>query len=331
MPLLPSSYTPPLLFAHPHVQTIFPTLFRRISVAYERETIPTPDGDVLDIDRVRVPGATSCIIVTHGLEGSSRSPYVMGMVRAMAARGIDVVAWNFRGCGGRPNRTSLMYHSGATYDLHTVVSFVDSPARYDRLYLAGFSLGGNMMLKYLGENVFPIPASVSRAVAFSVPCDLAACSDVLARPANALYMKRFLKLLRQKVRAKMDVLPGTITDEGFDDLKNFRDFDDRYTAPIHGFRDADDYWHHNNCKQFLGGIRIPTLLVNAADDPFLSPSAFPTTEAEASQHFYFEQPAHGGHCGFIAFNPGGEYWSEQRAAGFLLDESDMYRRPNGAL
>src|SRR5690606_6806033 len=136
-----------------------------------------------------------------------------------------------------PNRTSLMYHSGATYDLHTIVSFIDSLQRYTNIYLAGFSLGGNMMLKYLGEQVFPIPSCVSRAIAFSVPCDLAACSDVLARPSNALYMKRFLTLLRSKIRAKMEVLPGTISDEGFEKLKNFRDFDDRYTAPIHGFRD----------------------------------------------------------------------------------------------
>ncbi len=318
MPLLSSSYAPPLLFAHAHVQTVFPSLFRRVSIDYQRETIPTPDGDVLDIDWLKKPGAKSCLIITHGLEGSSRSPYVMGLARAMAQQGLDIAAWNFRGCGGTTNRTSLMYHSGATYDLHTIVSFVDSLSQYQNIYIAGFSLGGNMVLKYLGEQVFPIPPTVSRAIAFSVPCDLAACSEALARPSNALYMKRFLKLLRAKIRAKMEALPGTISDEGYESLKNFRDFDDRYTAPIHGFRDANDYWQRNHCKQFLPDIRIPTLLINAGDDPFLSASAYPTAEALASQHFYFEQPKYGGHCGFVAFNRQSVYWSEQRAAEFLL-------------
>lgn len=318
MPVLSSSYVPPRLFRHAHVQTVYPSLFRRVYAAYERQTIDTPDGDVLDIDWLRTPGATECLLITHGLEGSSQSQYVLGLARAVAQQGVDIAAWNFRGCGGTPNRTSLMYHSGATYDLHTVVAFVDSLNQYKHIYLSGFSLGGNMLLKYLGENVFPIPASVRRAIAFSVPCDLAACSEVLARPSNAVYMKRFLKLLRAKIRAKMAILPGSITDEGYEQLKNFRDFDDRYTAPLHGFRDAQEYWQRNHCKQFLSGIRIPTLLVNASDDPFLSPAASPFAEAEASPYFYFEQPTYGGHCGFVDFNAQRLYWSEQRAIEFLF-------------
>lgn len=310
------AYRPPRLFTNAHIQTIFPTLFRSNGVSYTRERITTPDDDFLDLDWVR-SGSDRCVILCHGLEGSSQSSYIRGMVRAFSRRGIDVLAWNFRGCSGEPNRTSRFYHSGATEDMHTVMSHVVASNRYRRIDLIGFSLGGNMMLKYLGDGVYDIPDVVQRAVAFSVPCDLAACSAELARPHNALYMKRFLRLLHEKIRAKMQLLPGVLDDTNYKSLRTFKDFDDRYTAPLHGFRDANHYWSVCSSRQFVPSIRIPTLLVNALDDPFLAPTAYPVAEAQRNPLFTLETPRYGGHCGFVLFNAEGEYWSEQRAAQFL--------------
>lgn len=318
MPFLSQSeYKPPWLFALPHVQTIYPTLFRKLVLPYVREQLPTPDGDVLDLDWLTAR-SNSCAVICHGLEGSSRSSYVQGMAQALFAKGVDVLAWNFRGCGGTPNKTLRFYHSGATDDLHVILSHVQSLQQYDHVYLVGFSLGGNMMLKYLGENVYPIPPIVRRVVAFSVPCDLAACSAELARPQNTIYMRRFLRHLRAKIRAKMRLMPGVINDDGYNTIRTFQDFDDRYTAPLHGFRDANHYWSVCSCKQYLPSIRIPTLLVNAADDPFLAPSAYPIEEARSSLSFFLDVPHYGGHCGFVLFNKEGEYWSEKRAVQFLL-------------
>lgn len=309
-------YSPPPFFTHAHIQTIFPTLFRTNPVAYTRERISTPDNDFLDLDWVR-SGSDRCIVLCHGLEGNSQSNYIRGMVRAFSRRGIDVLAWNFRGCSGEPNKTSRFYHSGATEDLHTVLSHVLASNRYRQIDLIGFSLGGNMMLKYLGDGLYDIPEVVRRAIAFSVPCDLAACSAELARPHNALYMRRFLRLLHGKIRAKMRLLPGVLDDTNYKELRTFQDFDDRYTAPLHGFRDANHYWSVCNSRQFISSVRIPTLLVNALDDPFLAPTAYPVTEAQSNPLFTLETPRYGGHCGFVLFNREEEYWSEKRAVHFL--------------
>jgi predicted alpha/beta-fold hydrolase len=311
-----SAYKPPLFFTNAHVQTIFPTLFRTNPVVYTRERISTPDNDFLDLDWLS-SNSDRCIILCHGLEGSSQSNYIRGMARAFSRRGIDVLAWNFRGCSGESNTTARFYHSGATEDLQTVLSHILACDRYRRIDLIGFSLGGNMMLKYLGDGVYDIPKVVQRAVAFSVPCDLAACSAELARPHNTLYMKRFLRLLHGKIRAKMNILPGVLDDSNYSSLRTFQDFDDRYTAPLHGFRDANHYWSVCNSRQFISSVRIPTLLVNALDDPFLAPTAYPAAEAQNNPLFTLETPRYGGHCGFVLFNREEEYWSEQRATHFL--------------
>jgi predicted alpha/beta-fold hydrolase len=162
-----------------------------------------------------------------------------------------------------------------------------------------------------------VPSEIKRAVAFSVPCDLESSAHHLARPAATLYMIRFLRSLKQKVRAKMKLFPGEINDDDFDRIRTFVEFDDRYTAPIHGFKDAHDYFTRCSSRQFLQNIRIPALLVNAQNDPFLTNASFPYEEARQSEQFYFEAPASGGHTGFVTFGAGGEYWSESRACAFL--------------
>jgi predicted alpha/beta-fold hydrolase len=320
MPIIsPSSYRPPLLLPGGHLQTVAPTLARhRFSLRYERERIDTPDGDFLDLDWSRT-GARRLAILSHGLEGSSGRWYILSMAEALNRAGWDVLAWNFRGCGGEPNRTLRFYHSGATDDLQVVIDHALSSGAYESLALVGFSLGGNVTLKYLGERGGGIDPRIVAGVAFSVPCDLRSSAGALARPANGIYMRRFLNTLGEKVRAKAMAMPGLIDAEGIDAMRTFREFDDRYTAPLHGFRDAEDYWARCSSLGYLRGITIPALLVNAANDPFLAPGCFPVEEARASACFSLEIPAAGGHVGFPGRSRDGRYWMARRAVEFLGD------------
>lgn len=318
MPVLAnSSYVPPPLLSNGHVQTILPTLFRRVwGVIYQRERISTPDGDFLDLDWA-VKGSGRIAVIAHGLEGNSKQAYVLGMVRALMRAGWDAVVWNARGCSGEPNRVLRFTHSGATEDLQAVLAHVFATRNYPELALIGFSLGGNLSLKYLGERSRELNSRIKKAVAFSVPCDLQSGSGKLAGAANQIYMRRFLMSLREKIRAQMVMMPGEIDDSDYGRLRTFKDFDDRYTAPIHGFADAEDYWRKSSCRSFLKDISVPTLVISARNDPFLSAECFPVAEAEANPNLFLEMPISGGHVGFITFNRQGQYWSETRAVSFL--------------
>lgn len=239
------------------------------------------------------------------------------MAAALFVCGWDVLVWNFRGCSAEPNRLLRMYHSGATEDLHAVISHAMKHHSAESIDLIGFSLGGNLTLKYLGENPDGLSPKIHRAVAFSVPCDLACSSHQLSLPSNRIYMERFLSAMRAKIRAKDKMFPGQVDLTGLSRIRTFEEFDDRYTAPIHGFKDAADYWVRNSCRQFLPNIQVPTLLVNALNDPFLGTRCYPLAEAAASEHFHFECPAQGGHVGFTPRYTKGEYWSETRTIEFL--------------
>ncbi|MEM8868081.1 MAG: alpha/beta fold hydrolase [Verrucomicrobiota bacterium] len=288
-------------------------------VTGSRERVPTPDGDFLDLDWATPYQGGRLAILTHGLEGHSRGAYTQGMARALLRAGWDVLAWNFRGCSGCPNLKLQSYHSGATGDLVNVLHHVEQSRDYETVSLIGFSLGGNLMLKYLGETANNLDPRIQQAVAFSVPCDLKESAYQLETPANRIYMRRFLKSLRAKVREKMERFPGQIEDHDLDQIRTFAQFDDAYTAPIHGFKDAHDYWAQSSCKQYLEQITIPTLLVNAADDPFLTPACYPMDQAKQNPSLHLECPSHGGHIGFIQFNQSGDYWSEQRTVEFLAE------------
>ncbi|MBM3465032.1 MAG: alpha/beta fold hydrolase [Armatimonadetes bacterium] len=311
-----STYEAPLLLWNGHLQTVLPTLFRRVpAVRYRRVRVETPDGDFLDVDWADVPHARGICIVSHGLEGNSDGKYIRGMVRALNADGWTAVAWNYRGCSGEPNRLLRAYHSGASDDLEVVVQHVLHAVPEVPLSLVGFSLGGNLTLKYLGERGARVHPRLWRAVTFSAPCHLAASSIQIGR--HWLYMSRFLISLRRKIRAKMKTHPGEIDDRGYHRLRNFKHFDDRYTAPLNGFRDAEDYWARASSKPYLPAIRVPALLINAWNDPFLTWECFPIAEARESPWFYLEAPLSGGHVGFVSFNKQGRYWSEQRTVEFL--------------
>ena len=285
-------------------------------VDYHRERIDTPDGDFLDLDWAK-RCSPRVAVIAHGLEGNSKRHYILGMVHALTNRGWDAVAWNARGCSGEPNRVLRFTHSGATEDLQTVICHVASTGGYSQIALIGFSLGGNLTLKYLGERGCDLDPRIKAAVAISVPCDLQSSSIQLGRPVNRIYMRYFLTSLHGKIRAMMKLLPGRIDDRGYEHLRTFKDFDDRYTAPIHGFKDAEDYWRKCSCKPFLRHIGIPALLVNARNDPFLAEPCYPVEEAKENPNVYLEMPSSGGHVGFIGFNSDGEYWSETRAVPFL--------------
>ena len=313
--MINSQYKAPLLFGSGHVQTIYPTIFRKVNdVVYQRERIDTPDDDFLDLDWSRT-GSDTVAVISHGLEGHSQRAYVKGMVRAVTEEGIDALAWNFRGCSGEPNRLLRMYHNGAIDDLHTVITHA-APA-YKNVFLIGFSMGGNMSLLYLGKQAQAFPEPVRGSIHFSVPCDLTDGSVALEKRQNTLYMKRFLKLLHEKIVMKQAQFPQDIDDHNYHQLKTFRDFDERYTAPIHGFDSAKDYWEKCSSRPWLHQINVPTLIVNSLDDPFLEGGCYPVKECEGNAHTTLEITRHGGHAGFVALNRRKRYWSEEKAVTFI--------------
>lgn len=320
MPLIAdSTYRSPWWIPNPHWQTIIPNVTRRrLRVPYNRERFELPDSDFVDVDWVksdRREERPRCCIVVHGLEGDSQAPYVKAMARAFDRANYAVGALNLRGCSGEPNRLERFYHSGDTVGLAEVLARVAE--RFGEVYVVGFSLGGNVVLKHLGEAASSLPGSFRAAAAFSVPCELQGASDRLAERGNEFYMKRFIRLLRRKLRDKAALYPEFRYEDGCSEVKTFYDFDGTYTAPLNGFRDAVDYWTQCSCSRFLDRIDRPVLLVNAQNDPFLSKDCFPVQAAGASECLHLEIPASGGHCGFPGKRNAAGYWHELRALAFF--------------
>jgi predicted alpha/beta-fold hydrolase len=310
-------YKPPFILRNGHVQTLYPSLFRKVSgVNYQRHRIDTPDGDFLDLDWSRV-GSRRLAVISHGLEGNSDRHYVRGMVKALNGEHIDALAWNYRGCSGEPNRLLRMYHNGVIDDLDWVVAHAVQTGRYDAIYLLGFSLGGNLSLLYLGKQAHDLSDRIRGAVVFSVPCDLTDSARQLDRRSNVIYMHKFLTSLHTKIKAKQHRFPEALDDTNYHRIKTFGQFDERYTAPLHGFKSARDYWTQCSSKPWLERIKVPTLIVNAADDPFLAGGCYPVQACRRNPRLTLEIPPYGGHVGFVAFNGNGRYWSEERALRFL--------------
>jgi len=304
--------------ANGHLQTIVPALFRGVPlVTRERERIETPDGDFLDLDWNQEASSLRLAILSHGLEGNSRNAYIQGMAAALWRAGWNVLAWNFRGCSGESNRRLSSYHSGATADLETVIRHALATTSPRQIALIGFSMGGNLTLKYLGDQAEALDPRLVGAVTYSVPCDLASSSRRLEGLVQRFYMDRFLGSLRIKIREKMHRFPGQLDDAGLDAMRTFREFDGAYTAPLHGFASAEDYWQRASCAPVLSQIAIPTLLVNAGNDPFLAPACYPVAAARESATLSLEIPSSGGHLGFVTCDQENEYWSETRAVEFL--------------
>lgn len=280
--------------------------------AYTRERIATPDQDFLDLDWIK-QGAGRLVIISHGLEGNSQRSYIKGMARMCLANNFDVLTWNYRGCSEEMNRELRFYHSGATDDVGVVVSHAIA-CGYSHITLIGFSLGGNLTLKYIGEQ--QPPEEVKKAVAFSVPLDLHSSCIQISRPSNRIYSERFLKSLKKKIISKA-AFRKELDIKGIDAIASLIEFDDHFTAPIHGFKNAVDYYTRSSSLQFLTRITIPTLIINAQNDPFLSKDCYPTATLRDHPFVTFESPAFGGHVGFAQFNKNGLYWSEERAMEFI--------------
>lgn len=315
MPLIKNiDYENPKWLFNGHMQTIVPALFRSsISLSFDRERISTPDGDFLDLDWLR-KGSDRLVIISHGLEGNSQRPYMLGMAHQFFLKSFDVLNWNFRGCGEEMNKKAIFYHSGATYDLDTVVNH--AAKNYSEVYLIGFSLGGNLTLKYLGEDRKRNP-KIKKGVAISVPLHLESSCNKISSSENILYSKRFLSTLKEKVIKKSLLFPNEIPVGTLRKIKTLQDFDDHFTGPIHGFKNAHDYYEQNSALYFIDQIQIPSLILNAQNDPFLSEQCFPISQARKLKQVWMEFPKYGGHVGFSPRKSSDIYWSEKRAFEFI--------------
>ncbi len=308
---LPEAYNPPFLFRNGHLSTIHSALFRHVSFpGYRRERLELADGDFLDLDWHGEGQRTDRVVVLiHGLEGNSGRPYMTGSARLLAERGYVVCALNLRGCSGVLNRHYRSYHSGATDDLREVIAHIRKNRPASRIFLKGFSLGGNIILKYLGEEGSGAHF-IEAAAAISVPVDLHDSLLQLEQPKNRLYARRFLRNLKEKLRQKQQMFPDRISDETIRSVRTLRNFDDLYTSPAHGFRDALDYYQRCSSLPLLDGISVPTLLLNARNDSFLGPACYPESQCRVHPKLRYESPRFGGHVGFVL--PGGAYYSELR-------------------
>ena len=307
-------YSPPSLLFTKHLETIYPSLLRKVTgIAYTRTRISTPDGDFLDLDWLK-QSSRKLIILSHGLEGSSGRPYIKGMAKLFRDRGYDVLAWNYRGCSEEMNHKIRFYHSGATEDLDLIVNHAIALG-YQDVNLIGFSLGGNLTLKYLGEKASALHPWVKKSVVFSVPLNLHGSCIEISKRSNWIYNKRFLNSLKSKVVHKARYLEG-IDPAPLASVNSLLEFDDLYTAPIHGFKNALHYYQQCSSLQFVQPIQRPTLVVNALNDPFLSKDCFPD-QFENHPYVKFEYPSRGGHVGFALFDQNGLYWSELRALQFI--------------
>ncbi|MBS1544928.1 MAG: alpha/beta fold hydrolase [Bacteroidetes bacterium] len=320
MPVISTSrYRHPAWMFNGHVETIIPSALRKITdVTYQRERLELPDGDFLDLDWIK-NGASSLMIVSHGLEGSSERHYSKGMARYFYQRGWDALAWNCRGCSGEINRLPRFYHHGATEDLKAVIDHALSSGCYKTIVLVGVSIGGSLTLKYLGENSHHVPAAISAGVTFSVPCHLGSSARELDKPSKRFYLNRFLKKLGKKIRAKAARYPGSVSTEGFEKIRSFEEFDNRYTAPLHGFLNAADFYQKAASLPRIPHIAVPVLIVNALNDPFLPEECYPYDIARSHECVYLETPERGGHTGF-SLQGRAENWMEVRAWEFGVEQ-----------
>lgn len=312
MPVVTSTYRAPPFLRNGHVQTVLPVFLPRARPPLPKhQRLELPDGDFLDLSWYHA-GNKRLAILSHGLEGSAEAVYIRSMSAALLRAGWNVLAWNFRGCGGVENRLPRSYHSGESNDLRHVIEHAADA--YPQIALIGYSLGGNITLKCLGE--MPAHPHIVAAAAVSAPVDLASSARVLDEHRdNRLYLKRFLNTLIEKMEVKARRFPQSLDIKGIRAIRTIKEFDDRFTAPLHGFRDADDYWARASSLPYLAKIQVPALLLNALNDPLLTTPSFPQDLAFHSPLLHLETPHEGGHVGFLDFRL--RSWHEQRVVQFI--------------
>lgn len=328
MPVIESSYRPKKIIKNGHLQTMYPYFFRKVkNVDYSRYRIELRDGDFIDVD-LSDAHSDELIILSHGLEGSSDAAYIKGMTQfftndSQENKAKDVLAWNMRSCSGELNRKDFFYHAAMIEDLQQVIDFALNYKNYKKIYLIGFSLGANLNAFYLGTHGNNIPEQIKASIMFSTPLCLRSCIEKLhSSRMGQIYANSFLKTMKKKVEQKRKLnIIGDIDLKAIKNVKTFMAFDELVTAPLGGFKDANDYYSYASALRMIDGIRIPTLLVQAKDDPFLVECSFPFQMARNHKFLHLEVTPSGGHVGFLKYNQGLEFWSEHRAAEFIEEVS----------
>lgn len=316
MPLIPSSYSgPPAYQYNGHLQTIIPGLIRTVTgVIYERERLTLSDGDFVDLDWIDVR-QNRLVILTHGLEGDSSRQYIRGTAKLFAQHNYDVLAWNCRSCSGEMNQAFRLYNHGEIGDLGEVIHHALQTKAYREIVLVGYSMGGNITLKYLGVNSSQLHNSIKCGIAISAPTDLGASAVLLDRPSNRFYRNRFMKKLVVKLSQKADRFPGRLDMNKLGQVKQWRDFDEFFSAPINNYRNADDFYTQASAVNFMADVAVPTLLLNAQNDPLLSPECSPVWLSKNHPYLFLEIPRGGGHVGFQVARDTHTY-AERRALAF---------------
>jgi uncharacterized protein len=330
MPIIKSTYRPSPIWRNPHVSTIYPSAFRKVhGVNYTRERLELSDGDFLDLDwsfakvETTITNHKSLItknnklaIVTHGFLGNSTRPYLLGGVKSFNSANYDALAWNHRGMGGENNRLEKITTHGSSGDLEAVINHVLSKKKYTEIILVGYSKGGNISMKYAGEKSENIPSEIKKIIAISSPTDLQGSVDVMGK--DGFYTNRFKKKLLNFLLNRTELIDSQMIKD-FPGFKYLDDFTDNYIAPLHGFKDARDYYDKCAAIHVVDKIRVPTFILNAKNDPVLSESCALLDLAKKSDFIFSEMPNHGGHCGFYMPNSDGLYWGDTRMMEFVKE------------
>lgn len=283
-----------------HFETVIPSIFFRVEgLAYQRERLELDDGDFIDLDWIK-NGSRRLMVLSHGLEGNSGRHYILRPAKLFSNRGWDILAWNNRSCSGEMNRLPRFYHHGATEDISAVIDYA-LQGEYDELVLVGFSMGGGMQQKYLGER--QIDDRIKGAMSFSVPCNVLDSAVELSKSWNRYYEKRFISKLKKKILSKSEAMELPIDLEEVKAVNNFKELDKAFTVKIHTeYQDPQDFYEKITSDQFLPNIDIPLLIVNAENDPMLGEKCYPVQLASGSKNIYLEIPKRGGHVGFALPN-----------------------------
>jgi uncharacterized protein len=308
-----SSYTtPPRYQFNGHIQTIAASFRKVAGVRYERERIYTPDDDFLDLDWVDNKGK-KLVVLTHGLEGSSERPYILGMAKIFSKQGYDILAWNCRSCSGEMNKQFRLYNHGDIGDIDLVVETALKRKNYDEILLVGFSMGGNVSLKYAAVKRHP---SVKKVMAFSSPLDMESSNMILDKPTNWLYKNRFESKLMPKIIEKARLFPDKINLEEVKKRKDWVFQLETFFCTMNGFPSLDNFYEHGSALNFIPDLKIPALIVQAQNDPISTPKCIPINLARKHNFIHLEAPANGGHCGFMLRGDKEHSWAEYRALEF---------------
>lgn len=316
MPYIPqSTFHPKWFLINGHFETLYPSLYRKVkNVDFQRERLELSDGDFLDLDWINNDNKKLAIL-THGLEGSSRRPYCAGMAKVLAQQNWDILAWNCRSCSGEMNRTAKLYSHADTEDISSVIQYSLQKCQYEKIVLIGFSMGGAISLNYLGRRS-DIPPQIKAAIGFSMPTDLASSVNLLEKRSNFLYKRKFLTQLSTKIKQKSIAFPEKINGDNLLKIKQWRDFDTYYSAPMNGFDSPEDFYHAASALNVLHQIKIPFYICNAQNDPLLNELCSPIHIAESLDNFFLETPQFGGHVGFYPYQ-GEMSWAEEKTLWFL--------------